>query len=212
MSEEPKFDAQTLENGRKLFCGPCQFMLSVASLSQLPGSEVNEVAFCGRSNVGKSTLLNALCCRKDLAKVSSTPGRTQQLNYFNLDGKIRLVDLPGYGYAKAPETDVKKWQNMIFAYLQGRPNLRRVFLLIDSRHGLKKSDEETMKLLDKAAVPYQIVFTKADKVSRQELNKTMESTQAVLTKHPAAHNLILFTSSEKLIGLENVRAEIAGLI
>ncbi len=212
MTEEVAFKAQFLENGRKLFCGSCQFMLSVANLSQLPDTELNEVAFCGRSNVGKSTLLNALCNRKDLAKASSTPGRTQQLNYFNLDGKIMLVDLPGYGYAKAPEAQVKKWQEMIFTYLQGRPNLRRVFLLLDSRHGLKKSDEETMKLLDKAAVPYQIVFTKADKASIKELKKTIADMQLTLAKHPAAHNLILSTSSEKLTGLENVRAEIAALI
>ncbi len=212
MKETPIFDAQTLENGRKLFCEPCNFVLGVANLNQLPVSELNEVAFAGRSNVGKSSLINALFNRSDLAKTSSTPGRTQQLNFFNINDKIHLVDLPGYGFAKAPTEEVKKWQNVIFTYLRGRPNLRRVFLLIDGRHGLKKVDTDIMKMLDEAAVTYQLVFTKADKVSHKELLKAIHEAELIIKNHPAAHSLILSTSSEKKKGLENVRAEIAMLI
>lgn len=212
MKEVPIFDAQTLENGRKLFCEPCGFVLGVANLNQLPESNLNEVAFAGRSNVGKSSLLNALFNRSDLAKTSSTPGRTQQLNFFNINDKIHLVDLPGYGFAKAPTDEVKKWQSVIFTYLRGRPNLRRVFLLIDSRHGLKKVDTDIMKMLDEAAVTYQLVFTKADKVSHKELLKAMHEAELIIKSHPAAHSLVLYTSSEKKKGLENVRAEIAMLV
>lgn len=212
MHKEPIFDKETLEKGRRLFCAPCKFVLGVANLNQIPDSTLNEVAFAGRSNVGKSSLINALFNRKDLAKTSTTPGRTQQLNYFNLDDKIHIVDLPGYGYAKAPTPEVKKWQNLIFTYLQGRVNLRRVFLLVDSRHGLKSVDTDTMNMLDKAAVTYQIVLTKTDKISFKELDKVIEETTRVLKKHPAAHALVLATSSEKQTGIENVRAEIAGLV
>ena len=160
-----------LNSGKELFKKKCSFVLSVANLKQLPDGDRVEVAFAGRSNVGKSSLLNALFGQKKLAKTSSTPGRTQQLNYFNLDDKIYLVDLPGYGFAKAPKDIVKNWQQLINAYLVGRATLRRVFLLIDSRHGIKKIDEEIMDMLDKAAVTYQIVLTKADKVSDKALEK-----------------------------------------
>lgn len=209
MDQTPLFTNEKLEQGRKFFCRPCHFVLGVAHLHQLPEDSLSEVAFVGRSNVGKSSLINALFKRKDLAKTSSTPGRTQQLNYFNLDDQMYLVDLPGYGFAKAPPADVKKWQDMIFTYLQGRVSLRRVFLLVDSRHGLKQVDLDAMKLLDKAAVPYQIVLTKTDKISEKELQKVIAETQKIVSSHAAALNLILTTSSEKQIGIENVRAEIA---
>lgn len=203
------FDAKTLEAGRKLFTRQCNFMLSVANLDQLPASDKNEIAFVGRSNVGKSSLINALFNKSGLAKTSSTPGRTQQLNFFNLDDKLYLVDLPGYGFAKAPPEDVKRWQKTMSLYLQGRPNLRRVFLMIDSRHGIKKIDEDIMKTLDISAVTYQIILTKTDKISRTELSQLIDHTQTNLKLHPAAHPIVFATSSEKKDGLENLRAEIA---
>lgn len=202
---------EQIEAGRKLLSGPCTFMLGVARLDQLPVSELGEIAFAGRSNVGKSSLINALTGQKNLAKASNTPGRTQQLNYFNLGNKLLMVDLPGYGFAQAPENMVRQWQKMIFAYLQGRVNLKRVFLLIDSRHGIKKVDEEIMKMLDAAAVTYQIVLTKTDKISAKELQKVIFDTQENIKKHGAAHIRLLATSSEKKLGLEELRAEIAGL-
>lgn len=212
MSDENCFDAQILEKGRLLFCRPCNFVLGVANLNQLPNAELNEVAFVGRSNVGKSSLVNALFNKSNLAKTSATPGRTQQLNFFNLDNQIHLVDLPGYGFAKAPPEDVKKWQNTMSLYLQGRPNLRRVFLMIDSRHGIKKVDTDIMKMLDKSAVTYQIVLTKIDKISKQAVDKVIKETEIILKNHAAAHPMVLPTSSEKKIGLENLRAEIYMLI
>ena len=202
---------EQIDAGRKLLSGPCTFMLGAARLDQLPVSELGEIAFAGRSNVGKSSLINALTGQKNLAKASNTPGRTQQLNYFNLGNKLLMVDLPGYGFAQAPENLVKQWQKMIFAYLQGRVNLKRVFLLIDSRHGIKKVDEEIMKMLDTAAVTYQIVLTKTDKISAKELQKVIFDTQENIKKHGAAHIRLLATSSEKKLGLEELRAEIAGL-
>ena len=202
-------DQVRLNDADHLFKTPCKFMLSVADLEQLPPPDRNEVAFLGRSNVGKSSLLNALFSRRDIAKTSSTPGRTQQLNYFDFLGKMYLVDLPGYGYAKAPLKEVERWQKVLRMYLRGRPNLRRVFLLIDSRTGLKTSDEEMMKELDTNAVAYQIVLTKTDKISALECTKTAESIERALEKHPAAHVSILKTSSEKKMGLSEVRAEIA---
>lgn len=202
---------EQIDAGRKLLSGPCTFMLGAARLDQLPVSELGEIAFAGRSNVGKSSLINALTGKKNLAKASNTPGRTQQLNYFNLGNKLLMVDLPGYGFAQAPENMVRQWQKMIFAYLQGRVNLKRVFLLIDSRHGIKKVDEEIMKMLDAAAVTYQIVLTKTDKISAKELQKVIFDTQENIKKHGAAHIRLLATSSEKKLGLEELRAEIAGL-
>lgn len=210
--EIAEFEPSQLEAGRILFTRPCNFVLGVAGLSQLPLTELPEVAFAGRSNVGKSSLINALTGQNGLAKASNTPGRTQQLNYFILNEQIHLVDLPGYGFAQAPENVVKQWQKLIFAYLQGRVNLKRVFMLIDSRHGIKKVDEEIMDLLDKAAVTYQIVLTKTDKVSEKELAKVLAETEAVVKKHGAAYNRVLATSSEKKIGFEQLRAEIATLI
>ena len=205
------FTAEQLEAGRKLLSGPCDFMLGVARLDQLPVSSLDEIAFAGRSNVGKSSLINALTGQKNLAKASNTPGRTQQLNYFNLGDKILMVDLPGYGFAQAPESMVKQWQKLIFTFLQGRVNLKRVFLLIDSRHGIKKVDEEIMKMLDTAAVTYQIVLTKTDKISAKALQKVIADTEEIIKKHGAAHIRLLATSSEKKKGLEELRAEIAEL-
>ena len=207
-----EYSKEQLEAGKQLFQIPAQFVLGVANLSQLPLTDLPEVAFAGRSNVGKSSLINAVTQQKGLAKTSNTPGRTQQLNYFNLGDKLHLVDLPGYGYAQAPEKLVKQWQKLIFTYLQGRVNLKRVFVLIDSRHGIKKVDEEIMEMLDKAAVTYQIILTKSDKISAKELDKVLKATQEKIAKHPAAYVKALTTSSEKREGLDEVRAEIASLI
>ena len=212
IKDEFYFEPEQLELGKKLFGRPCNFVLGVANLDQLPSSDLSEVAFVGRSNVGKSSLINALFNNSGLAKTSSTPGRTQQLNFFNLDNVLHIVDLPGYGFAKAPPSDVKKWQNIMSLYLQGRPNLRRVFLMIDSRHGIKKIDEEMMKMLDKAAVTYQIILTKTDKISHKEVVKVVKDTTVNLKNHAAAHPLVIPTSSEKKKGLENLRTEIALLV
>lgn len=201
-----------LKKGRDLFNKKCDFLLSVANLKQLPNSDKEEVAFAGRSNVGKSSLINALFGQRKLAKTSCTPGRTQMLNYFNLNNQIYLVDLPGYGFAKAPKDVVKNWQKLINAYLIGRANLRRVFLLIDSRHGIKKIDEEIMDMLDTAAVTYQIVLTKIDKISAKELDKVIEATNLIISKHTAAHIQVLKTSSEKNLYLDELKAEVAGLV
>ena len=206
-----KFTIQQIAEANAQFLRPINFMLSVAQLSQLPNADRDEIAFAGRSNVGKSSLINALFNQKKLAKTSSTPGRTQQLNFFDFDGKLYLVDLPGYGYAQAPEKLVRQWQEILKAYLRGRPNLRRVFLLIDARHGIKKEDADIMKMLDVAAVPYQIVLTKADKISSAELDKAATAVSEELKKHAAALVDIIITSSEKKIGLDIIKAEIHSL-
>lgn len=212
MGFEPKtFDKEQLAAGINLFKRPCTFMLSVANLEQLPNGDLPEIAFAGRSNVGKSSIINALFNQKKLAKTSNTPGRTQQLNYFNLDNALRMVDMPGYGFAKAPEKMVRQWTDLVFTFLQGRVNLKRVFLLIDSRHGIKKIDEETMELLDKAAVTYQIILTKADKISDKALATVIAETHEKIKKHPAAFVDIIATSSEKNVGLDIFKAEIATL-
>ncbi len=210
MSE--KFSDIILAEAEKQFTRSCDFMLSVARLEQLPEPELDEIAFAGRSNVGKSSLINALFNQKKLAKTSATPGRTQQLNFFNFDNKLYLVDLPGYGYAKAPEKLVKQWQQMLKTYLRGRPNLRRVFLMVDSRHGLKKDDLDIMKMLDETAVAYQIVLTKTDKISARELEGMQSKILAELKNHPAGLNDILTTSAEKRLGLEVLKAEICSLM
>jgi len=207
-----KFTAQQLAAAEAQFTRPVNFMLSVARLEQLPDDIYDEVAFAGRSNVGKSSLINALFNQKKLAKTSSTPGRTQQLNFFNFDDKLYLVDLPGYGYAKAPEKLVKQWQSVLRTYLRGRPNLRRVFVLIDARRGIKKEDAEIMKMLDEAAVSYQIILTKIDKISSSELNKMQAQTAAEIEKHAAALPNIIATSSEKKIGLDLCKAEICSFM
>jgi len=201
-----------LSAANKIFLTPPEFMLSVARLEQLPPDDLNEVAFAGRSNVGKSSLINALFGRKDVAKTSATPGRTQQLNYFCVQKKLYMVDLPGYGYAKAPTAEVKRWQDVLKTYLRGRANLRRVFLLIDSRTGLKKADEDILKLLDESAVPYQIVLTKTDKVSKAAAENLIKDIALKLKNHAAAHTEILATSAEKKLGLDEVRSEISAFV
>ena len=210
--EKESFPTEQLAQAEALFRNKAEFVLGVAKLEQLPLDRIPEIAFAGRSNVGKSSIINALTGIKGLAKTSNTPGRTQQLNFFNLANKIHIVDLPRYGYAQAPEAQVKQWQQVIFTYLQGRVCLKRVFLLIDSRHGLKKVDLEIMKMLDKAAVTYQIVLTKIDKISDKALSQVLEETTKALIEHAAAYPKVLATSAEKNIGLSPLRAEIAFLI
>ncbi|NCB49853.1 MAG: YihA family ribosome biogenesis GTP-binding protein [Alphaproteobacteria bacterium] len=196
---------------KTLFSAECTFVKGVVDVEGFPKPFLNEVAFIGRSNVGKSSLINALVGKRGLARTSNTPGRTQEINFFNLGEKILLVDLPGYGYAKAPQKKVGEWNAFIFAYLKGRVPLRRAFLLIDSRHGVLKKDEEAMDVLDKSAVPYQMILTKVDKIKESHLAKIRVSVEALKSKHPALFPEILATSSEKKIGLEDVRREIAFL-
>lgn len=184
-------------------------MLGVAALKQLPSADLPEIAFAGRSNVGKSSLVNALTGRKTLAKTSNTPGRTQQLNYFNLGGALYMVDMPGYGYAKVSKTQREGWTKLIFDYLRGRPTLRCVFILIDARHGLKDSDTDLMTMLDEAAVSYRIIFTKTDKVKDEALAALTQKTLAVLKKHPAAFPDIQPTSAVKGLGIDDLQTTIA---
>lgn len=207
--ELENFTTEEIEEGFCLFKNKTIFVLGVVKLEQLPVTDIPEIAFAGRSNVGKSSIINAITRQKGLAKTSNTPGRTQQLNFFNTNNQLHLVDLPGYGYAQAPETQVKQWQKVIFSYLQGRVNLKRVFLLIDSRHGIKKVDKDIMDMLDKAAVTYQIVLTKIDKISETRINEIVKATKDEIAKHAAAYVRILITSSEKNIGIDDLRAEIA---
>lgn len=209
---EPSDDGLT-EQGRVLFAGPVEFLKGVASIDQLPPAFELEVAFAGRSNVGKSSLFNALTGRKELARTSGTPGRTRELNYFiAAGGRIALVDMPGYGYARAERKLVRAWQSIIMAYLKGRPNLRRVFVLIDARHGIKPIDVETLDQLDEAAVNYQIVLTKADKLKAVEREAIAARTEARIARRPAAYPRILLTSAAKGWGIEELRAEIAALL
>lgn len=209
MTEGLGFSDAALEAGRKLCVGEVDFVLGAASLSQLPIGDRPEIAFAGRSNVGKSSLLNAVLNRKALARTSAEPGKTRELNYFNLaNGTLWLVDLPGFGYAKVSKTQAAKWVQLTKRYLRGRANLRRVFLLIDSRRGIMEADLETMALLDTSAVNYQIILTKADKVKRTELDGRIAEITTRLKKHPAAHPIVRATSSEKGFGIAELRAEI----
>ena len=209
---EISFTDAELENGRKLFTQQCTFMLGVANMNQVPHLDFPEIAFAGRSNVGKSSLINKLTGHKSLARTSNTPGRTRELNYFNLGDKCAIVDMPGYGYARASKDDIKRWNANIKKYLLGRRNLRRVFILVDSRHGLKSSDLEMMDMLDEAGVPYQIVLTKCDKLTAP-MREKLESEITTVTKTRAAASPFIFsTSSFKTIGLENVRAFIYNTI
>jgi len=208
--DEP--DDITREKGRLLFAGETEFVKGVVAMSGLPPADRLEVCFAGRSNVGKSSLINALTGRKNLARASNTPGRTQEINFFTAADSHYLVDLPGYGFANAPVAIVEKWQKLLKQYLSGRQSLRRAFVLIDHRHGIKKVDEEILKLLDSAAVTFQCVMTKADKVKEAERDAILVQVRGALSKHPAAYPEIIVTSSEKGWGLETLRATIATLI
>lgn len=214
-TDDHKEDDLNLEAGRWLFAQPCEFQRGVVEMSGLPSTTIAEVAFAGRSNVGKSSLINALTGRKTLARTSNTPGRTKELNFFELGTPghpaIMLVDLPGYGYARETKSRVDQWTDLVMSYLRGRVPLRRVLTLIDSRHGLKDNDHQVMSLLDEAAVSYQIVLTKTDKLKSGELEKCLADVQDGIRRHVAAHPRIIATSSEKGTGIAELRAEIASL-
>lgn len=220
MSDKPQFeftidpapDPDHEETGRLLFAGQIDFVLGAADLEQLPKGDRLEICFAGRSNVGKSSLINTLTNRKSLARASNTPGRTQQLNYFDVGGQLYMVDLPGYGYAEAPKSVVDAWQSVLKDYLRGRASLRRVFLLIDGRHGPKPADEEMMSLLGAAAVGFQVVLTKADKPKKGALETSIALTETAIHKHPTAYPEILITSSETGRGAASVRAAVAQLL
>lgn len=207
----PDPDETSAEAGRLLFAGPVNFLKGVVSMPGMPPADRVEVCFAGRSNVGKSTLINALTGRKALARASNTPGRTQEINFFTAGDSHYLVDLPGYGFAQAPKAVVEKWQALLRAYLAGRPNLRRAFVLIDARHGVKDVDHEIMALLDRAAVTFQAVLTKADKIGAADRARVLDQVRGALARHPAAFPELILTSSEKGEGIAILRAVIAGL-
>ena len=210
LASEPGDSAR--EAGRKLFAGPSEFVKGVVGMSGLPVPDRVEVCFAGRSNVGKSSLINALTGTKGLARASNTPGRTQEINFFTQGPELYLVDLPGYGYANAPLVVVEKWQRLLKQYLSGRQTLRRAFVLIDARHGVKKVDEEILALLDSSAVTFQCVLTKADKIKASERERTLAQVRAALAKHPAAFPEIVLTSAEKGDGIATLRSIISCLI
>jgi GTP-binding protein len=203
--------ARRIETGRLLFAGPIEFERGGVSMDALPDADLPEVAFAGRSNVGKSSLINALTGRLKLARASTEPGRTRELNFFRMDERLRLVGLPGYGYAKAPKSEIGRWTALTRDYLRGRVSLKRVILLIDSRHGLKPDDNDVMDALDSAAVNYQLALTKADKIKPSELDITRTAVASAIAKRPAAHPSIIATSAETGLGIEALRAEIAAL-
>jgi ribosome biogenesis GTP-binding protein YsxC/EngB len=207
----PEPDEEALERGRRLFAGQCDFVKGVTSMEALPPADRLEVCFAGRSNVGKSSLINALTGRRGLARASNTPGRTQEINFFALGDAAYLVDLPGYGFAEAPKPAVVRWQALLRAYLAGRPTLRRAFVLIDGRHGIKPVDEEIMGLLDRAAVTFQAVLTKADKPGAAALARVVSAVGRDLARHPAAYPEIVVTSAETGAGIGTLRASIAGM-
>ncbi|MCA2014150.1 ribosome biogenesis GTP-binding protein YihA/YsxC [Cereibacter sphaeroides] len=205
----PSPTPEDAETGRKLFAGPVDFVKGVVAMSGLPPADRLEICLAGRSNVGKSSLINALTGRKSLARTSNTPGRTQEINYFDVGGQLYMVDLPGYGFAEAPVAVVRQWQALLKNYLSGRSTLRRAFVLIDMRHGIKKVDEEILDLLNKSAVTFQVVLTKADKINAAQREQTLAQVRKALSKHPAAFPELLVTSSEKGEGIETLRALIA---
>jgi GTP-binding protein len=209
LAERP--DDAACEAGRLLFARGADFLKGVVAMDGLPPADRIEICFAGRSNVGKSTLINALTGRRTLARASNTPGRTQEINFFTLGEAFYLVDLPGYGFAEAPVRIVAGWQRLLKAYLAGRATLRRAFVLIDTRHGVKAVDEEILSLLDRAAVTFQVVLTKADKVKAPDRDKVLDQVRAALARHPAAYPEIVMTSSETGDGIETLRAIIAGI-
>lgn len=212
MGTEASFSEEALETGRLLFAGPVEFVKGVVDLKGLPPADRSEVCFAGRSNVGKSSLINSLTNRAKLARSSAEPGRTRELNYFDLgEGRMYLVDLPGFGYAKVSRKQAEAWTKLTRAYLRGRPSLRRVFLLVDSRRGLMDADVEVMDMLDSSAVTYQIVLTKVDKLKKAAADDMVEKIAAGLKTHGAAHPVVRVTSSEKGWGIPELRAEIAAL-
>lgn len=210
VAEEPT--PEEIEKGRVLFAGETDFLKGVVAMDGMPPADRLEVCFAGRSNVGKSSLINALTGRKALARTSNTPGRTQEINFFTLAESHYLVDLPGYGFAEAPVAIVQKWQRLLKAYLSGRQTLRRAFVLIDSRHGVKAVDEEILSLLNKSAVTFQVVLTKTDKLKKGELEKVIAQVSTALQKHPAAFPEIVLTSSEKGLGIPTLRHIIGTLV
>ena len=210
MADELDDDA-ALAAGRRLFARPCEFVAGVGDLARLPAADLPEVAFGGRSNVGKSSLINALAGRRQLARTSQTPGRTQQINLFDLGGRLMLVDLPGYGYARAPKPMVEAWQRLVRSYLRGRSALRRTCVLIDGRHGFKEVDRRFMTMLGDAAVAYQVVLTKVDQVPGGELPDLMAMLAAELERKPGAHPELLATSARTGAGIDRLRAELAAL-
>ena len=212
MDETPAgevFSAEEVEAARVLFARPVEFLMGAARIDGLPPPDLPEVAFAGRSNVGKSSLINALTGRRHLARASTEPGRTREVNFFLLDGRLRLTDLPGYGFARASRSDARRFQDLGRAYLRGRPNLRRVYLLIDARHGLKATDAEALDALDQAAVSYQIVLTKTDKLKPAEALAMIEATAAKVARRPAAFPRVVATSAETGSGIADLRAEVA---
>jgi GTP-binding protein len=208
-SEKEGRTPEEIEAARKLFAGPCDFVAGAASLESMIAISTPEVAFAGRSNVGKSSLVNALTGRRSLARTSSSPGHTRQINFFDLGGRMMLADLPGYGFAQVSRSMKETWQDLASAYLRGRPTLKRVCLLIDARHGVKDADRETMKNLDAAAVSYQLVLTKADQLKPDRIAPAIAAAEAVARKHGAAHPEVLATSSQTGFGIAELRAEIA---
>ena len=204
-------DAEAIEAGRLLFAGQCEFVAAANNLASLPPLSLPEIAFAGRSNVGKSSLINALTSRNNLARTSQTPGRTRQLIFFSLSGRLQLVDLPGYGYAKAPKTDIQAWTKLTKQFLAGRQTLQRLMLLIDSRRGINEPDRQMMKLMDEQAVSWAVVLTKMDKLTARQQDEIISNTSAQISKHVAAFPHVWTTSSAEKTGIEALRAHIAGL-
>jgi GTP-binding protein len=211
MPSQPKFDAQELEDGRRLFAQACRFVAGAAEAARAPATDMPEIAFAGRSNAGKSSLINALTSRKALARAARAPGRTREINFFDLSGRLMLADLPGYGFARAAKAEVERWTAQVEAYLASRRPLARVLLLIDGRRGILGRDEPVLDLLDATATPYQIVLTKCDKVKTADLQSLVADIEAVFPAHPACHPQIIATSSRKGTGIPELRAHIAKL-